>query len=50
VTDRVKIEESFRKEVEQLLERMPRLSDMQLSALITVLRAAQPEKNSGRLM
>lgn len=47
--DRIKAEQSFRREVELLLERMPRLSDMQLSGLITMLRAVQPEENK-RLM
>jgi len=44
--DRSRVEEAVRREIADLLERIPRLSDMQLAALVNVLRAAQPDRET----
>ena len=42
--DRVKLEQNATREIDELRARVPNLSDMQHTALITMLRAVQPEK------
>jgi hypothetical protein len=48
--DRAKLEEKVTRELEALRERIPLLSDGQLSGLLTFLRAVVPEREKPILM
>jgi hypothetical protein len=48
--DRPKLEDNVKRELEALLQRLPLLEDMQLSGLITLLRAVVPREGTTALM